>query len=373
MTRTRHAPLAAAAAIALATACGPADEGSPAAVTLHVPGWRMEHAAAVGGPDAGENEMLFTAGEVAEDPEGRFYVLNFGDRRIQVFDSAGTFLRTVGRKGKGPGEFTSPMGVAAVGSDGLWLLETVPARIMRFRRSTGEFVDNLPIEAKQLIPSRMAVTREGRVAMEFQTMLQSTRDVTSRSFVAWVDTLDGRLAPAVEFDSATLLRDNRPTPTGTRSVVGDPPFAPKPVWSPDRRGGVLYGDGAEFVLFRAAPGAAPSVAFRATGTAARVTAADRERFLNSKYGKLFKDYQFPERKPFFGGVAVDSAGLVWVNRPREGGGQTWEVRRSGGEKLGELRVPTGSRVLAITDHSVYVLSRDDLDVETLHRYRIVRG
>jgi hypothetical protein len=356
-----------------AAACGRGGGGSPAEVSLDVRGWRLEHAASVGGPDADEQEMLFTAGEVAEDPEGRFYVINFGDRRIQVFDSAGTFIRNVGRKGKGPGEFTSPMSVAAVGSDGLWLLETVPARIMKFRRSTGEFVDNVPIESKQLIPSRMTVGGDGRVAMEFKTMLQATSHVVSRSFVAWVDTARGSLQRVVEFDSTTLLRNNQRGPTGTRSVVGNPPFAPRPVWAPDGRGGVLFGDGSEFALYRAAAGAAPALAFRGRGEAARVTDADREQFLSSRSGKLFKNYDFPERKPFIGEVVVDASGLVWLNRPGESGAQTWEVRRATGEKLGELRVPAGSRVLSVSRHSVYVVSRDELDVETLHRYRLIRG
>lgn len=357
-----------------AAACGTSEnESATPEVALDVPGWRLERAASVGGPDAGEDEMLYRANEVYEDPEGRFYVINFGDRRIQVFDSAGTFLRNLGRQGKGPGEYTSPMSVAAVGTDGVWVLDGVPPRFIRFRRSTGEYVDGVPIEAKSLIPIRMVADGGGRVAVEFMSMLTNTSQFVTTTTVAWVDTLSGQATPVVQFDSTAKLRRNQRGPNGTQSMVTDPPFAPRAVWAPDGRGGVLYGDGAEYVVHRAAPGAAPVLAFRGEGRAAAVTARDRKDFLETPRGKAFADYEFPEHKPFFNGLAVDPEGLVWVQRPGESGTQTWEVRRAGGERVGELRVPAGSRVLAVSGRSVYVLQLDDLEVETLHRYRLVRG
>lgn len=358
----------------LAAACTRDDSaGAEAQVTLDVPGWRLERAASVGGAGAADENVLYNANEVHEDPEGRFYVLNFGDRRIQVFDSTGSFLRTLGRRGKGPGEFTSPMSIASVGGDGVWVLDGVPARFIRFRRSTGEYVDEVPLEAKGLIPSRMVVGSDGRVAVEFMSMLTNTSQFVTTSMVAWVDTVTGRPAPVVQFDSTAKLRHNRRTPTGTRSMVTDPPFSPRAVWAPDGRGGVLYGDGAEYVLHRVAEGAAPVVAFRGEGRQAAVTAADREEFLESPGGKAFADYEFPKHKPYFSALKMDADGLVWVLRPGESGTQTWEVRRLGGERLGALRVPAGSYVVGVSRRSVYVVQQDDLDVETLHRYRLIRN
>jgi hypothetical protein len=45
---------------------------------------------------------------VDTDAAGNILVLDRGDPRIQVFDPEGTYLRTMGREGQGPGEFAQP-------------------------------------------------------------------------------------------------------------------------------------------------------------------------------------------------------------------------------------------------------------------------
>jgi hypothetical protein len=52
---------------------------------------------------------------VADD--GRIYVCDFGNRRVQVYDEAGAFSRTLGRQGQGPGEYDFPSNVL-IGSAG---------------------------------------------------------------------------------------------------------------------------------------------------------------------------------------------------------------------------------------------------------------
>jgi hypothetical protein len=45
------------------------------------------------------------------DGQGRFYVCDIGNRRVQVYDRNGAYVRTLGRQGQGPGEYMYPMGV----------------------------------------------------------------------------------------------------------------------------------------------------------------------------------------------------------------------------------------------------------------------
>jgi len=46
------------------------------------------------------------------DREGNIYVLDRGNHRVVVFDSAGSYLRTMSREGNGPGELGLPVALA---------------------------------------------------------------------------------------------------------------------------------------------------------------------------------------------------------------------------------------------------------------------
>lgn len=58
----------------------------------------------------GTSEATFTAiSAVAVDKTGSVFVADPRERRIVVFDSLRRFVRTIGRAGSGPGEFTAPV------------------------------------------------------------------------------------------------------------------------------------------------------------------------------------------------------------------------------------------------------------------------
>jgi hypothetical protein len=63
---------------------------------------------------AGPESLFHNAKDLAVDSSGNIYVLDAGNRRVQVFDRNGKFLRTLGGRGQGPGEFQEPnvMGVS---------------------------------------------------------------------------------------------------------------------------------------------------------------------------------------------------------------------------------------------------------------------
>ena len=55
-----------------------------------------------------ENYLMYDILDICLDKEGNLYVVDNDNTRIQVFDNSGKYLKTIGRKGQGPGEFESP-------------------------------------------------------------------------------------------------------------------------------------------------------------------------------------------------------------------------------------------------------------------------
>ena len=63
----------------------------------------------------GQAEFLFgRVNSIAVDDFGTLYVLDSQAGEIRAFTSDGTFLRTYGRRGEGPGELMSPNAIAVL-------------------------------------------------------------------------------------------------------------------------------------------------------------------------------------------------------------------------------------------------------------------
>ena len=68
---------------------------------------------------------------MAVGPDGRIYVLDSGNHRLQVFDEDGTFVSSWGGFGAEPGQFNEPWGIA-VGDEYIYVADTWNHRIQKF-------------------------------------------------------------------------------------------------------------------------------------------------------------------------------------------------------------------------------------------------
>jgi len=78
------------------------------------------------GSAAGEDEhyAFDDIRSLTVDQDGNLYVLDGGKCRIQKFDPQGRYVATIGQKGNGPGEFTSPMYIEVDRTGNLYVHET---------------------------------------------------------------------------------------------------------------------------------------------------------------------------------------------------------------------------------------------------------
>jgi len=66
---------------------------------------KLELVRTIGGLDAEENLSFHEPSNIVRDSVGNLYILDSGNNRIQKLDPQGKFIKTIGRKGQGPGEF----------------------------------------------------------------------------------------------------------------------------------------------------------------------------------------------------------------------------------------------------------------------------
>ncbi|MDW7761740.1 MAG: 6-bladed beta-propeller [Acidobacteriota bacterium] len=92
----------------------------------------------LGGPDAEGDYAFVQIRGVAVDNDGTIYVLDRRDAHIRVFDASGQYVRTIGRKGQGPGELDGPLSLSIIRAKGE--LASLETRRMSFFKTDGTFL-----------------------------------------------------------------------------------------------------------------------------------------------------------------------------------------------------------------------------------------
>jgi hypothetical protein len=80
-----------------------------------------------------ENFAFANPGDIVEDRSGNIYIADAGQYRIQKFDRDGKFLASFGRKGQGPGEFSTLRSLSIDSAERLHVLDDSQRRIQIFR------------------------------------------------------------------------------------------------------------------------------------------------------------------------------------------------------------------------------------------------
>ena len=69
---------------------------------------RLEEELSIGEAEGRDEYVFSRVRDVEVDETGRIYALDSKEANVKVFDWDGNYIRTIGRKGQGPGEFQSP-------------------------------------------------------------------------------------------------------------------------------------------------------------------------------------------------------------------------------------------------------------------------
>jgi hypothetical protein len=97
---------------------------------------------AIGAEDGEDWELLSRVSGVSFDARDNLYVLDAGNSRVLVFDAKGKFVRKIGKKGAGPGELISPVGLALT-KDGYVAVTDLGRAGVSLFKTDGSFVKNI--------------------------------------------------------------------------------------------------------------------------------------------------------------------------------------------------------------------------------------
>lgn len=307
---------------------------------------------------------------------------------MRIFDRNGGFVRTLGGRGEGPGEFAGAPLLAGLTGDTLHAWDARTGRRTAFT-VRGELVESVAMTSgggyrlqaldhvgdgvflatsKWLDPD----TRD-----EFHDFRLEVDSIVVERVSATGDILDTMTVMADQ----TLMRTVRDGGPGVfRTLQAEPPHRARAVLEV-AAGHVVLGRSDVFSLDLYPRSGSPTrvrVVGAGNPAGAGAIRSHMEALLREDFGDdpidemtqtLYLD-MLPDRLPAFHRAVVTSDGDVWVARSELDGerGYEWLVFSQEGELRGLVRTPPGMRLLAVQPTWVIGVVTDDFDVPFLHRY-----
>jgi len=98
----------------------------------------------IGVADGAEEYILNRPVDIDADSKGNIYVADGGDKWIKVYNSDGTFIKTIGREGQGPGEFQGLRKIIVHKKDELYTYDSRLRRLSLFDKND-EFIKSFSL------------------------------------------------------------------------------------------------------------------------------------------------------------------------------------------------------------------------------------
>jgi hypothetical protein len=302
----------------------------------------------------------------------RIFVLDVGLRRVSIFDLQGSFLRSFGRDGRGPGEFTVPVAIRV--DTIVRVFDAAQNRESIFSRSGDHiatrqlpFVAGLPL-------GRMFQVRGGRYIGETVSRFSSVSAeadphntiVMFQSPAGPVDTLGhfrvgGTIVVPIKGSDSWAGRSVPMGNAGTWSLMGDSVA----VIADGYEGTVSWfklGTNVQLVKKR-------EIGLRSRPvTRSDIEQLDRDFRREGRRLPTLDGALLPPKWSVATAVVVSSNGSVWVRNGVAGiEGRTWTVLRDAGAERRLL--PEGFQLKAVQDGLLYGIQADALGSQMIVVYR----
>ena len=357
--------------------------------------WRFDTLAVIGGALVEDENYQFQdvgRARLAGNAEGHLFVLDGQGERILRYDETGTFVRSYGREGSGPGELRMPVSIALGPGDSLWVPDMMNRRITIFdpagagSRIIGDADQGMNMSGVSLGGSSYYRTGE-------MFMVGARTEGQGHPLVPLVRyALDG-----VPLD--TVWRHQPPPTTTVRFQLGGvpvtrqlrPAYAPVFRWAPLSDGRVVVSDSANYVLHIVLPDGTIERTIQRDPPARPVTEADkdaaRERERNLPVPRLpgipadaqefrnkgAENMTFAATIPRITALLIDAKDRIWVgvsvDKPETT--ERIDVYDAAGRLLGEIRDPAFFPDLLYGPDLAALLRQDEFDVQQVVVMRVV--
>ena len=342
--------------------------------------WRFEPQWIVGGyaDTLLGRDYAFRPGLVDVDSRDRVYVLQPSDFRVVVLSGDGELLRTIGRRGNGPGELADPVGLSVAEDSVLSVLDWANG-VVRWRLPTGEPTRVIRRQVRRPWQPRLHVDSSGFVFTENENLPGTGYGMRRLNVSRWTPAGVERLAtgPAVD-----RVISEYPS-CGISGMSFPRMFEPVAGW--DARDQILAAVvDAEYDI-RVFEAYRPVMRIKRTVARRRVTEEMAIRHVNASWkGRInsscvvgaeeaVRRRGTAEYLQAVTDLHISPGGNLWALRGRVADEpRLTDVFGPGGEYLGTLPADSPFPLVMMSADRLLVAGADDNDVPTMTMYRVFR-
>lgn len=338
--------------------------------------WSLSEAPAleIGSATGDPSTLFYQVQAVRRFDDGRILIVNMGTNDLRVYSPTGQHMQTIGREGRGPGEFRYPRNAWIGPDDSLFVVDIDRASVFdpegRYIRSAGFGIVRPQDRFDDGSYLRVVYTgRQDGSALGYSrpklAVVRSSLDGTVADTIA---ELPGTEIYLISQDGGFI--SSYRAPFGLEQHIAL------------HRGSLYSADGSATEVYELDGAGILTRILRRPGERDPVTPAAIQAFEDAmletarndqqrqRWHQVFREWTYPSFQPVFDELVVDRAGNIWVRHftVSAEGQIPWTIFGSDGRWLGDLEIPASLQVKEVGTDYVLGLWTDDAGVEYVRLY-----